>query len=401
MSWSLVSLSDVCDINIGKTPSRANSNYWGKGNPWLSIRDMNQGRELNTTKEEITDLGVKDSNIKCVPKGTVLFSFKLSIGKIGVTQRDMYTNEAIAALPIKDEKLLCEEYLVYALTKIDAGKTTDRAVMGATLNKKKLADLKIPLPPLKEQKRIASILDKADAIRRKRQKAIDLSEQLIRSVFLDMFGDPLMNPKGWDVKSLDSACVDKAGVKAGPFGSALKKEFYTESGYRIYGQEQVIAGTLNIGDYYIDDSRYSKLESCSVMSGDMLISLVGSIGKTLVVPDKFEPGIINPRLVRIRPNKNLLQSEYLQQLFKQPRFQKQLSSYSHGGTMPILNAGILKSLNIQLPPLELQLKFISIIENIEIKMRKFITAQNFDENLFSSLTQQAFNGGLTKQTEAA
>ena len=136
MSWPLVKLSDVCEINIGKTPARANSKYWGKGNPWLSIRDMNQGGNLYKTKEEITDLGVKESNIKLVSKGTVLFSFKLSIGKIGITQRPMYTNEAIAALPIKNKKILCEGYLVYALSKIEAGKTTDRAVMGATLNKK-------------------------------------------------------------------------------------------------------------------------------------------------------------------------------------------------------------------------------------------------------------------------
>jgi len=133
----------------------------------------------------------------------------------------------------------------------------------------------------------------------------------------------------------------------------------------------------------------------------MLISLVGSIGKTLVVPEEFEPGIINPRLVRIRPNKDLLQSEYLQQLFKQPRFQMQLSSYSHGGTMPILNAGILKDLNIQMPPLELQSQFISILNKIEIKMKDFITAQRFNENLFCSLTQKAFNGELSKQSKAA
>ncbi len=191
MSWPLVKLSDVCQINIGKTPSRANSNYWGKGHPWLSIRDMSQGIELYHTKEEITELGVKESNIKLVSKGTVLFSFKLSIGKIGIAQRDMYTNEAIAALPIKNRKVLCEGYLVYALSKIQVGNTTDRAVMGMTLNKKKLENIKIALPPLNEQKRIAAILDKADAVRRKRQQAIELNEQLLRSIFWDMFGDPV------------------------------------------------------------------------------------------------------------------------------------------------------------------------------------------------------------------
>ena len=146
MSWFLVKLSDVCEINIGKTPARANPDYWGEGYPWLSIADMNQGREISHTKEEITELAVKETNIKLVPNGTVLFSFKLSIGKIGIAQRDIYTNEAIAALPIKDHKILCEDYLVYALTKMDALKTTDRAVMGATLNKKETCRTGNPTP---------------------------------------------------------------------------------------------------------------------------------------------------------------------------------------------------------------------------------------------------------------
>lgn len=97
---------------------------------------MGQGLLLDTTKEEITELAVRETKIKLVPKGTVLFSFKLSIGKIGIAQRDIYTNEAIAALPILDREILCEDFLIYALSRIDAGRNTDRAVMGATLNKK-------------------------------------------------------------------------------------------------------------------------------------------------------------------------------------------------------------------------------------------------------------------------
>ena len=202
MSWPLAKLSDVCQINIGKTPARANPQYWGKGKPWLSIKDMGQGREIVHTKEQITERAISASNIKLVKKGTVLFSFKLSIGKIGVAQRDLYTNEAIAALPIKDTKILCEEYLSYALTQMDALKTTDRAVMGATLNKAKLAELRIPLPPLDEQKRIAAILDKADGLRRNREKAIELTDTLLRSIFLEMFGDPVTNPKGWEIGTI-------------------------------------------------------------------------------------------------------------------------------------------------------------------------------------------------------
>jgi len=222
MSWPLVELGKLCDINVGKTPSRHNDLYWGDGQPWLSIKDMNQGLLIEATKEQITALAIRETNIRMVKKGTVLFSFKLSIGKIGIAQRDIYTNEAIAALPIKDADRLCREYLIHALSRWDLGVATHRAVMGATLNKQKLLGLRIPLPPLAEQKRIAAILDKADAIRRKRQQAIQLADEFLRAVFLDMFGDPVTNPKGWNVRPLKELST----VTTGNTPSRKEPKFY-------------------------------------------------------------------------------------------------------------------------------------------------------------------------------
>lgn len=241
---------------------------------------------------------------------------------------------------------LDEKYLYYFLRN---ARLPDDA--GYSRHFKFVKRLKIPLPPLEEQKRIAAILDKADAIRRKRQKAIALTDTLLKSVFLDMFGDPVTNPKGWEVSPLIELCAEKIGIKAGPFGSALKKEDYKEEGYRVYGQEQVIAQDLEHGDYYISESKFEKLKSCAVKHDDLLISLVGSIGRILIVPKSFEPGIINPRLVRMRVKKDTIIPEFLTSLFSQLQYQKYVASFSHGGTMPILNASILKSLMIPVPPL--------------------------------------------------
>ncbi|OKH12327.1 restriction endonuclease subunit S [[Limnothrix rosea] IAM M-220] len=197
-------LSDICDIQIGRTPSRSKLEFWGGSLPWLSIADMGKSRDIYKTKEGITELGAKTFNGRRVKEGTVLFSFKLSIGKIGIARVPLYTNEAIAALEIKEKSLVCEEYLYYALQGLNLDQKTDRAVMGKTLNKKKLAAIKVPLPSLTEQRRIAAILDKADEIRRKRSQAIQLTEDLGRSLFLDMFGDPVTNPKAWTLVTLGS-----------------------------------------------------------------------------------------------------------------------------------------------------------------------------------------------------
>ena len=134
-------LNELCEINIGKTPSRNKSEYWGEGSSWLSISDL-KDKFITKTKEEITSMAISACNMKIVPKDTVVMSFKLSIGKTAILKEDMYTNEAIANFPIKNNSLI-PEYLYYAIKTLNFD-NTDRAVMGATLNKAKLNELRIP-----------------------------------------------------------------------------------------------------------------------------------------------------------------------------------------------------------------------------------------------------------------
>ena len=257
-----------------------------------------------------------------------------------------------------------------------------------------IKDSLIPLPSLSEQKRIAGILDQADGLRRKRQQALALTDQFLRSTFLDLFGDPVTNPKRWPVVPLESACVERAGIKAGPFGSSIKKESYADSGYRVYGQEQVIAGSLKIGNYFIGEDKFQQLASCAVQSGDLLLSLVGSIGQTLVVPTEFEPGIINPRLLRIRPNRDRLSPVYLQHLLKHSSVQARLQQHSHGGTMSVLNAGMLRPLQIPLPSLAVQRDFECVMTGHATYCERVNKCVGKSENLFNSLVQRAFRGEL-------
>ena len=203
MSWKTVSLGEICNIEIGKTPSRSILKYWGGDQPFMSISDMNQGRYFTYTKEFITDNAAKECNCKLVPSETLLLSFKLSIGKVGITRMPIYTNEAIAALYIRNPTMVYQDYLYWALQNVDYDLYVDKAAKGKTLNKKKLNIVKIPLPPLDEQYRIADILDQADALRQKRSRALARLDDLLQSVFLEMFGDPVTNSRGWDVMKLE------------------------------------------------------------------------------------------------------------------------------------------------------------------------------------------------------
>jgi type I restriction enzyme S subunit len=180
MSWQTFNLIDICEINIGKTPSRSNMKYWKDGTePWLSIADMSVAQNIKYTKEKITLAAVKETNIKLVQPNTVLLSYKLSVGKVGISDMPLYTNEAIAALPIKNKNLVDTRYLIHALKNINFYLGAERAAKGVTLNKEKLKTVKIKLPNLEEQIKIAYLLDQIYAI----ELQHDLAKQQLKNLY--------------------------------------------------------------------------------------------------------------------------------------------------------------------------------------------------------------------------
>ena len=260
----------------------------------------------------------------------------------------------------------------------------------------KYSQLTVKIPPLAEQKRIAAILDAADEVRKKNKALIEKHNQLTQSLFLDMFGDTWTNPLKWNMKLVEDLADDvKNSIKAGPFGSSLKKEFYVDKGYKIYGQEQVIKDDLTFGNYYIDDCKYQELKNCRIKEGDVLISLVGTYGKISVVPVVFEPGIINPRLMKISPNTKIIRPDFLKFLLRSSGALIQMKSKSRGGTMDIVNVGIMRKINLPIPPLQLQNKFAERVQAIEDQKSQAEASLKKSEDLFNALLQKAFKGELS------
>ena len=170
-------------------------------------------------------------------------------------------------------------------------------------------------------------------------------------------------PEGWTWCGFEQVSVaDKHALKAGPFGSALKKELYVESGYKIYGQEQVIRGDSKFGDYFIDETKFRELESCAVKPGDLLISLVGTAGKVLVLPQNTMPGIINPRLLKLSLNHSHISPEYAAYMLQSSLASHYFKLQAHGGTMEILNLGIIKALPVPLPPAAEQQRIVAEVD---------------------------------------
>lgn len=173
-------------------------------------------------------------------------------------------------------------------------------------------------------------------------------------------------PSDWPEATLNELNSGQSpALKAGPFGSSLTKDIYVKSGFKVYGQEQVIRGDLTYGNYFIDEKKYRELKSCAVTEGDILLSLVGTAGKLLVVNSSAKAGVINPRLIRFRFDSKKISSNFFKYMFESEIVQNHLETSAQGGTMAVLNAGMLKNLPIPLPVLPEQTAIANALSDVD------------------------------------
>lgn len=386
----LTKLSELLDISIGRTPSRSEPDYWGKGYPWVSIRDLNS-KTVVETKEQITDQAVSEVRCKLVPKGTLLFSFKLTIGKMAFAGCDLYTNEAIAAFSIKDKKKLHPDFLYYALQAATYG-GSNQAVMGKTLNSKSLADIAIPVPPLEDQIRIAHLLGKVEALITQRKQHLQQLDDLLKSVFLEMFGDPIINPHKFPIKRLSEFYVNpKEGTKCGPFGSALKKDELVDSGVPVWNMDNIAADGQMVSPFrmWITNEKHDELSAYSVRDGDIIISRAGTVGKMCVARMNGQPAIISTNLIRLRLGCELKPLHFVSlMLYCKGRVGRLKTGAD--GAFTHMNTGVLDSLEFPYPSVELQEKFGEISEKIEGIKRRYQKVLINLESLYASLSHRAF-----------
>lgn len=176
-------IGDLFSLQMGKTPSRADTTYWNNGdNKWISISDMSTYiKYVEETNETISDKAVHESGIKMVPANTVIMSFKLSIGKTAITSEPVYTNEAIMAFIPNKHNMVLPDYLYYLLSSKNWNTESNRAVMGSTLNKATISQMELSLHPIEEQQKIAAILDKVTDLINLRKKELEKLDLLVKS----------------------------------------------------------------------------------------------------------------------------------------------------------------------------------------------------------------------------
>lgn len=382
--WEYKRFDEVFDLQMGKTPDRKNPENFGGNNVWVSIRDLGD-KEIADSNEHITDLAVSNSNIRKVKKGTVIMSFKLTVGKCGIAATDLYTNEAIMAFNTKESFDINSSFLYYYLLCYHwVG--SNKAVMGITLNKATISKQYISIPPLSIQLAIVSELDKINELIRLKKEQLKDFDNLAQSLFYEMFGDPVENEKGWEVKKIG----DLALVKTGPFGSMLHKEDYICDGIPlvnpVHMKDFKIVPDL---DFTISNEKASELENYLLKSNDVVFARRGDIGRCAIVSEAEQGFICGTGSLFVRFSKEI-ESIFIMYIIRCDSFSKHLISKAKGATMLNINSNTIADLRIPLPPLSLQRLFAQRIEQIEREKSEVQKSIQDLETLLASRMQYWF-----------
>lgn len=381
-------LKEIFDLQMGKTPSRNNPDYWcTEDNKWISIADLTKaGKYISDTKEFLSDAAVKESGIKIIPANTVIMSFKLSIGKTAITAEDMYSNEAIMAFHDKHAVDILPEYIFYLFKYRNWDESSNKAVMGKTLNKATLSEMEIDVCSIKKQREIVAVLDKMMRVLVNREKELFLLDNLIKARFVEMFNETNAN---WKEVTIADICKD---MRTGPFGSALHHDEFVDEGIFVLGIDNAVENKFSYNRMrYITEEKYEKLKRYTVHPGDVIITIMGTVGRSAVIPADMPKAINTKHLACLTPDTNIVDSYFLVNVFQiHPLIRHQLESQSKGAIMNGLNLTIIKGLKFRLPPLELQKEFVDFYKQINKSKVKVQKALDETQKLFDSLMQQYF-----------
>ena len=394
MSWSSVKLGDTCDVIAGGTPKRSEPSYWGGDIPWVKISDMLEGR-ISQTEETITRAGLRGSSAKLLPPGTLLVSIFATIGRTAVLDCEAATNQAIVGVIPRQHGQFDERFLQYSLRrKTQELRRQGRGVAQANINGSLLKATELPLPPLAEQKRIAGILDAADALRAKRHEALAQLDTLMQSTFFDMFGDPVTNPKGLEVELLGEL------IAMGPQNGLYKPERNYGSGVRILRIDGFYDGAVNdlstlkrVGVSEQEIQKYGLSES------DIVINRVNSrshLGKSALIPDLGgEPVVFESNMMRLAVDSARVSPFFMIHFLQTSFIRNQiLRSAKDSINQASINQGDVRGLRILVPSGDSQRRFVSIAESIEQQKASQRAHLAELDTLFASLQSRAFRGDL-------
>ncbi len=382
----MAKLGEICNIVSGATPKTNMAEYWNGDFLWITPAELNdRTKYVYTTDRKITQLAIEKTALRVLPKGTVLLSSRAPIGKVAITAVEMFCNQGFKNLICTN--LIFNEYLFWFLkSKTAYLNSLGRGATFKEISKNIVEKIEIPLPSLEQQHHIVNTLDKINELIDLKKRQLQLLDDLVKARFVEMFGDPVTNPYGWEQTSVGDVC---SSIVRGPFGSALKKEFFVEPNettYKVYEQKHAIQKSAIIGTYYVTAEKFAELKRFECVAGDILMSCSGTMGELYQLPADCEKGLINQALCKFTLNERILPIVFLTYMAQTIGNLETKGS----GIQNIAAVSYVKAMPINLPPLNVQEQFATFVEQTD--KSKFVIQKAIDEAqlLFDSLMQEYF-----------
>jgi type I restriction enzyme S subunit len=345
---------------VAERQSRANKDYYGGNIPWVKSGELRED-VITDTEEKITARAIKESSAKIVPSGAILLAmYGATVGRMAFLGVDAATNQAVCNI------------------RPDPTKAISQGIIRET---------KIPLPPLDEQRRIAAILDKADALRRKRKHALELLDMLTRSIFSEMFEEGAFEDSQYTLLPISEiASLVTDGEHQTP-----KR---TSAGIKLLSARNIQMGYIDTRDVdFVDEKEYERISKRLVLRpSDVLISCSGTIGRVSLL-QLTEPIALVRSVAVIRP-KDMIVPLYLEYYLRGPRMQSVMKAAANSSGQPNLFQNQIKRLEIVVPPIKLQNLFARKVEKVRSLIPLFAVSERFSHQFFSSLQSRAFSGRL-------
>ena len=388
--WTYKKLGEVADISAGQGAPQGENNYCSDGIPFIKAGNLESliNGMPEQTMQKVSDLVAKSHRLKLYKSGSVLFAksgMSCMKGWVYTLKNDCYVVSHLAVITPHMQKTE-GRYLNYYF-QFNKPNTLVKDAAYPSISLKDIENISIPVPSLSEQQSIVAELDKINELISLKKAQLSDLDSLAQSIFYDMFGDPIENEKGWEVKKLG----EMSSVKTGPFGSMLHKEDYISNGIPLVNpihikDYRVIADM----DFTISDEKARELNAYILRKNDVIFARRGDIGRCAVISDKENGYLCGTGSLFVRFEQKVI-PQYIMYIIRSSSFIKELISKAKGATMLNLNSTTIASLGIPLPPLPLQQDFAKRIELIEQQKTQISSTIKDLETLLASRMQYWFD----------
>lgn len=384
------------EIKTGKTPTTKNEQYFNGSVFWYTPGDLNGTTYLQGSKRTITDLAISDRAAVVFERDTVLISCIGDIGKIGITTRKSSSNQQITGVK------LCSRvnplfFLYWCKHHKNIFENNARNAVVPILNNAVLSKIKVTYPEqLNDQIRIATLLSRVETLIATRKDNLRLLDEFLKSTFLEMFGDPVRNGKGWEQNPCNKIVEQ---IVSGTSYGGEDRNLLEENEMGVLKISAVTKGSFDPTEIKAVKKEIITKKLITAKKGDFLFSRANTVelvAACCIVDKDYDNLFIPDKLWRLSFNKKLINPTYFNFLLKNSSFRNDVRKLASGGHDSMLNISMKKfsTLSIPTPPIELQNQFAAIVEKVESLKTRYQKNLTELKNLYGALSQKAFKGEL-------